>query len=142
MAIKKTYSLVQCCKLPTTWPSEAREVAKGTTKRVVGTLVGEAERGCLRSPRDPFGEELQVSDSLRAYTGSRLGRCRTTAFTLPTALQYLLRKIRATHRLGCSHHIFHLSFTSVCLVPEVWFLDHNYHEAMFAMFKKASEPAP
>eukprot|EP00439_Symbiodinium_sp_Y106_P038639 s2804_g4.t1 len=60
-------------------------VAKGTTKRVVGTLVGE------------------VSD-------------------------YSL------HITNC----FAVPFEEDPRDPQVWFLDHNYHEAMFAMFKKVN----
>jgi len=60
-------------------------VAKGTTKRVVGTLLGE------------------VSD-----------------FSL--------------HITNC----FAVPFEEDPRDPQVWFLDHNYHESMFAMFKKVN----
>ncbi|CAK8997430.1 26S proteasome non-ATPase regulatory subunit 7 homolog A (26S proteasome regulatory subunit RPN8a) (AtRPN8a) (Protein ASYMMETRIC LEAVES ENHANCER 3) (Protein MOV34) (AtMOV34) [Durusdinium trenchii] len=60
-------------------------VAKGTTKRVVGTLVGE------------------VSD-------------------------YSL------HITNC----FAVPFEEDPRDPQVWFLDHNFHESMFAMFKKVN----
>jgi len=61
-------------------------VAKGTTKRVVGTLLGE------------------VSD-------------------------YDL------HITNC----FAVPFEEDPKDPQVWFLDHNYHEQMFAMFKKVNQ---
>eukprot|EP00440_Ansanella_granifera_P031853 gb/GFBE01034569.1/.p1 GENE.gb/GFBE01034569.1/~~gb/GFBE01034569.1/.p1 ORF type:complete len:355 (+),score=121.88 gb/GFBE01034569.1/:1-1065(+) len=60
-------------------------VAKGTTKRVVGTLLGEV-----------------------------------TDFSL--------------HITNC----FAVPFEEDPRDPQVWFLDHNYHEQMFAMFKKVN----
>ncbi|CAL1164703.1 unnamed protein product [Cladocopium goreaui] len=60
-------------------------VAKGTTKRVVGTLLGE------------------VSDL-------------------------------SLHITNC----FAVPFEEDPRDPQVWFLDHNYHESMFAMFKKVN----
>merc|ERR1711865_1311617 len=60
-------------------------VAKGTTKRVVGTLVGE------------------VTD-LKLHI--------TNCFAVP--------------------------FEEDPRDPQVWFLDHNFHETMFAMFKKVN----
>jgi 26S proteasome regulatory subunit N8 len=60
-------------------------VAKGTTKRVVGTLLGEVQ-----------GYDLHI----------------TNCFAVP--------------------------FEEDPRDPQVWFLDHNFHEQMFAMFKKVN----
>jgi len=60
-------------------------VAKGTTKRVVGTLLGEVQ-----------GYDLHI----------------TNCFAVP--------------------------FEEDPRDPQVWFLDHNFHESMFAMFKKVN----
>jgi len=61
-------------------------VAKDTSKRVVGTLLGEVDDFCLHI---------------------------TNSFAVP--------------------------FEEDARDPKVWFLDHNYHEHMFAMFKKVNQ---
>jgi len=61
-------------------------VAKGTTKRVIGTLLGE-----------PYDLKLHI----------------TNCFAVP--------------------------FEEDPRDPQVWFLDHNFHETMFTMFKKVNQ---
>merc|ERR1719198_1332310 len=61
-------------------------VAKGTTKRVVGTLLGEI-----------YDLKLHI----------------TNCFAIP--------------------------FEEDARDPQVWFLDHNFHEQMFTMFKKVNQ---
>mmetsp|Transcript_142068 Transcript_142068/g.247554 ORF Transcript_142068/g.247554 Transcript_142068/m.247554 type:complete len:359 (-) Transcript_142068:198-1274(-) len=61
-------------------------VAKGTTKRVIGTLLGEL-----------YDTKLHI----------------TNCFGIP--------------------------FEEDARDPQVWFLDHNFHETMFAMFKKVNQ---
>lgn len=72
--------------------------AKGTARRVVGTLLGQMLV-------DPFrGEEL-------------------------CSVSFQDGKLHVTNS-------FALPFEEDLRDPQVWFVDHNYHEKMYAMFKK------
>lgn len=86
-------------------------VAKDTKKRVVGVLLGETNKGVVD------------------VTNSYAGKPRPQSRFLPIFLLIL-------SLIG--HQWSPVPFEEDPRNPKIWFVDHNYHENMFSMFKKVN----
>lgn len=100
-----------------------RTTAGDLNRRVVGILLGEVSHG-----------KVDVTNSYAGERALRLARW---------ALCCVSRLMEAGSSLGaiCSRNLdfrWTVPFEEDAKDPTTWFLDHNYHEDMFAMFKKVN----
>ncbi|WVZ05997.1 hypothetical protein V8G54_019343 [Vigna mungo] len=107
-------------------------VAKDTRKRVVGVLLGSSFKGTVDVTNSYAGSSILCSASQQPL------RTLSLSFACLAFLSHPFPSPRPF--LADSLHIFLISgrlpFEEDDKDPSIWFLDHNYHESMFSMFKR------
>ncbi|KAF8769156.1 hypothetical protein HU200_006655 [Digitaria exilis] len=102
-------------------------VARDTRKRVVGVLLGTSSRGSVDVTNSYAGKPPTPASFI--FFCPPLGFAQ---FRFPLT-KGLLRCRLGFRGIGCGCR---LPFEEDDKDPRIWFLDHNYHESMFSMFKR------
>lgn len=130
-------------------------VARDTNKRVVGVLLGSTFKGTVDITNSYAGTPLyslllirflvflRIWDFFRcfalvSYTVICVFRCVSKLVSIEKNYEYLLlrRSLIGVANVKFESLIFTVPFEEDEKDPRIWFLDHNYHESMFSMFKR------